>query len=53
MLLCKLASGEEESILSGASVLDRGKFGSWGTTTLDDLIGDSFKSHLAAGGGYE
>ena len=47
MALCRLASSEEESILSGASVLD---FGRWmhghGTSNYDDFIEDSFKSMM-------
>ena len=47
MALGRLASSEEESILSGASVLD---FGRWhtghGTSNYDDFIEDSFKSTM-------
>ena len=42
-MLCKLALGEEESILTGASVIDHGKFHST-TPATSEFIGEGFKS---------
>ena len=47
MALCRLASGEEESILSSASVLDHGRWSTYyGTAIFDDMINDSFFSYI-------
>ena len=43
--LINLASSEEESILTGASVLDHGRFSS---SNKDEVIGDGFKSLVSS-----
>ena len=49
VMLCKLALGEEESILTGASVIDYGKFYQY-TPAPSEFIGDGFKSYIESDG---